>query len=120
MLAALPPAADDLATTDDVRVASSELRREMAEFRTEMRTEMAEFRTEMRTEMAEFRAEMRTEMANFRAEIKAEIAELRNDMVDRFAQQDRHLADVQRFLLIAMVTMLISAVSLAFAAARFA
>lgn len=98
MLAALPPAADDLATTDDLRVASSELRREMAEFRTEMRTEMAEFR----------------------AEIKAEIAELRNDMVDRFAQQDRHLADVQRFLLIAMVTMLISAVSLAFAAARFA
>ena len=142
VLAALPPTADELATKGDLLVQGSSQRAELAQFRTDMRAEVVEFRAEVQAEMAEFRAEVQAEMAEFRAEvqaemtefraevqaemaefrteIRAEITELRNDMIDRFAQYDRRLADVQRVLLIAMVSMVVSAVSLAFAAARFA
>jgi hypothetical protein len=44
----------DVATKDDLRVLSAELRSEMAD----LRTEMADLRTDLRTEMAELRTDL--------------------------------------------------------------
>lgn len=59
----------DVATKDDLRVLSADLRSEMAELRTELRTEMAELRTDLRTEMADLRTDLRTEMAELRTDL---------------------------------------------------
>ena len=55
----------DLVTKQDLDVAVSGLRTEMAD----IRTEMANLRTEMKGDNAEFRTEMKTDIAELRTEI---------------------------------------------------
>ena len=114
LLAALPPGADDLATTDDLRVVGAQLRTETAVLGADLRTEIADLRTDLRTEMAELRNDM---IDRFADQTRA-MAEQTRTIATQFEEQGRHISDVQRILLIAMVTLLISGVGLAFVAAR--
>jgi hypothetical protein len=59
----LPPDPQELATKADLLATRSELRGEMAELRTELRGEMAELRVELRGEMAELRVDLTKQMA---------------------------------------------------------
>ena len=78
-----------LATKEDLRLATSELRGEMAELRGEMaglrselRGEMTELRSELRSEMTELRGELHGEMTELRGELRGEMTGLRGEISD--------------------------------------
>ncbi len=62
---------DQVATKDDFRGLSNELRTEMADLRTELKTEMAD----LRTDMADLRGDLKSEMAqNLRLIVASQLA----------------------------------------------
>ena len=70
----------DLVTKQDLDVAVSGLRTEMADLRAEMKADNEKLRAEMKTGNAELRTEVKTDIAEFRAEVKTDIAELRTEI----------------------------------------
>jgi hypothetical protein len=75
LMNALPTDPDRLATRDDLRLQSAELRTDMGDLRTELRTGMADIRTEMsdlRTELRTGMADIRTEMADLGSTLRVE------------------------------------------------
>lgn len=98
LMSALPPDRDQLATKADLAELGSATRADLAELGSATKADLAELRSDFTTDMAELRAEF---------------AGLRADMFERFADQTRTL-------MLAMVSMMFSAVALAFTAAHFA
>ncbi len=114
LMTLLPPVGwSDLVTHRDLAAATAGTHAEIADLRTELKTEMAGLRTELKTEMAELRTELKTEMAELRTDVRTEIAGLRSDLT-------RELSASVRTMLLANMGSVLSAVSLAFVAARFA
>ena len=62
----------DLATKGDLKLAISEVRREIADVKAELKADIAE----VRAEIAEVKAELKADIA----EVKTEIAEIKRDM----------------------------------------
>jgi len=120
LMSAFPPAREELATKSDVTAMGLALRSEMAELGGSLRSEMAELGGSLRVEIGE----VRTEIAALGGSLRTSIAEvdgsLRADMHQEFARVYEKMNEQTRTLVLAMIGMVISAMSLAFAAARWA
>lgn len=113
----LPPVGwADVATKRDVDALAVATKRDLDALGAELRTEIALCRTELRGEIAELRGDLRGEIAELRGDLRGDIGDLRAEMHHEIGRVYDQLATHTRTLTIAMVSSVLTAVALSFAA----